>query len=84
MTEQPTKTLPTFRLTEQQRAMAARHGAKFCSVCGRPFWSKTGPDCDEHVHWAATLLAPKATHVPGETAAQRAARTEPLDKASGA
>jgi len=64
-----TQPRPVFRLTADQRSMAARHGATFCAECGRPMWIKTSI-CDECVRWATEILRPKPLHVPGETGTQ--------------
>lgn len=77
MNDDTTKTLPSFRLTPQQQAMAVRNGAVICVECGRPFWTRTGLVCEPCVRWAAQHLGPMASHVPGETAAQRVVRTGP-------
>jgi hypothetical protein len=77
-----TKTQPVFQLTPQQQAMAIRNGAVICVECGRPTWMRTGNVCDPCVQWAARHLH-GPSHVPGETAAQRACRTGRLDGITG-
>lgn len=67
-----------FQLTDDQRNMAKRHGAVLCGACGRPFWARTGEQCDDCTAWAARLLHSGPAHQPGETTTQTTLRLRRL------